>query len=254
LDRKMPLLEIERLRAAYDGAIALDGVSLRVERGECVVILGANGAGKTTVLNCIAGLIPPQYGKVSLDGISLVGRQPHEIAALGLALVPEGRRIFPRHTVRENLELGGYQLLRKGRKREFEDGLREVFSVFPILSDRLHQPGGLLSGGEQQMLAIARALIGTPRVLLLDEPSLGLAPVAVANMWEVLTILRRRGLAILVAEQAAWAALRHSDRAIVLQRGATVVEDTADRLRSDPRIIEAYLGSKALDTNTVAPT
>jgi branched-chain amino acid transport system ATP-binding protein len=200
----MPLLEVRDLEAGYGPIRALDRVSLDVDDGELVALIGANGAGKTTLLMAISGVVPPRGGSLRFAGGGLGGLRPHEVMRLGVGHAPEGRRIFPRLTVRENLELGGFTQTDRGRlKRDID----EACGLFPVLGERMDQLGGTLSGGEQQMLAIARALVGHPRLLLLDEPSLGLAPLIVARVFEVIASLSARGIAVLLVEQNARAAL-----------------------------------------------
>lgn len=239
----MPLLEVTELHVAYGELEVVRGVSFAVERGEIVTILGSNGAGKTTTLRCLAGLIRPTRGKIEFDGNDIRSLPAHAIANLGLALVPEGRQLFPEHTVRENLELGAYRRLRDRRHHEFADSLAEVFELFPRVRERIEQPAGLLSGGEQQMVAIARALVGRPQLLLLDEPSLGLAPMVLRTIYDAFVQLKARGLTILIVEQMAWLALEICDRAHVLETGRIALSGTSQELAANPRIMEAYLGT-----------
>jgi branched-chain amino acid transport system ATP-binding protein len=241
----MPLLEVDDLHVAYGELEVVRGISFTVERGEIVTILGSNGAGKTTTLSSLAGLLPPTRGRIRLDGRTITGIPAHEIANMGLALVPEGRRLFPDHTVRENLELGGYLHLRKGKRDEFAESVADVIELFPRIGERLDQPAGLLSGGEQQMVAIARALVRRPQLLLLDEPSLGLAPILVRSIFDAFIKLRTRGLTILIVEQMAWLGLEICDRAHVLETGRIAVSGTPQELATNPRVMEAYLGSPA---------
>lgn len=233
------LLRLEDVHASYSSIEVLKGLSLQVNRGEMVTIIGANGAGKTTTLLAIAGVKPISRGKVYFQDKDVSDVRAHQMTAAGLSLVPEGRRIFPRLTVMENLEMGAF--LAKDR-RSTTDGLDYCFSLFPILSERRHQSGGTLSGGEQQMLAIARALMSRPSLLLLDEPSMGIAPILVQRIFESICELNRRGLTILLVEQNAHLALQVCDRAYVLETGCVVIEGSAEALRRDPRIEEAYLG------------
>ena len=235
----MPLLEVEQLVAGYGPIRALDGVSLSVEPGELVAIIGANGAGKTTLLMAISGVVRPRAGGIRLAGRSLVGLPPHEVMRAGIGHAPEGRRIFPRLTVRENLELGGYA--QDDRARLARD-IDEACGLFPLLGQRLGQLGGTLSGGEQQMLAIARALVGRPRLLLLDEPSLGLAPLIVAKVFEVIQALSTRGIGVLLVEQNARAALRLASRGWVLETGRVTLTGSGAELAADRRVRDAYLG------------
>jgi branched-chain amino acid transport system ATP-binding protein len=235
----MPLLEVEHLVAGYGPIRALDGVSLDVEPGELVAIIGANGAGKTTLLMAISGVVRPRSGAIRFAGRSLAGLPPHEVMRAGIAQAPEGRRIFPRLTVRENLELGGFTRNdRGGLARDID----EACGLFPVLGQRLGQLGGTLSGGEQQMLAIARALVGRPRLLLLDEPSLGLAPLIVAKVFEVIAALSARGIAVVLVEQNARAALRLAARGWVLETGRVTLAGSGADLAADRRVRDAYLG------------
>ncbi|PJF27639.1 MAG: ABC transporter ATP-binding protein [Phototrophicales bacterium] len=236
----MSLLDIRDIHTSYGNINALKGVSLQIEEGEIVTLIGGNGAGKTTTLNTICGITPPRSGQIWLNGQEITRLPPHKIVELGVIQVPEGRKIFTRLTVRENLELGAF-----GRhdKAGIERDIRAVFERFPRLSERQRQLGGTLSGGEQQMLAIGRALMARPRILLLDEPSMGLAPLLVREIFNVIVSLNAdNGTTILLVEQNALMALAVADRAYVLQSGYITHADRADKLRHDPAIIEAYLG------------
>ena len=235
----MPLLEVENLVAGYGPIRALDGVSLAVEPGELVAIIGANGAGKTTLLMAISGVVPIRAGAIRFAGRSLAGLAPHEIMRLGIGHAPEGRRIFPRLTVRENLELGGFT---QPDRRRLERDIADACGLFPVLGDRLGQMGGTLSGGEQQMLAIGRALVGRPRLLVLDEPSLGLAPLIVAKVFDVIAALSARGIGVLLVEQNARAALGLAARGYVLETGRVTLVGTGSALAADRRVRDAYLG------------
>ncbi|HET9717708.1 MAG TPA: ABC transporter ATP-binding protein [Pseudolabrys sp.] len=239
----MPLLEVEDLHVAYGELEVVRGISFAIERGEIVTILGSNGAGKTTVLRSLAGLIRPTRGCVRLAGKDITDLAPHQIAQLGLALVPEGRQLFPEHSVKENLELGAYPTLSKGRTADFDKVLADVFELFPRVKERLEQPAGLLSGGEQQMVAIARALVSRPKVLLLDEPSLGLAPMLVRAIFDTFLKLKERGLTILLVEQMAWLGLEICDHAHVLEIGSIALSGTGPELSSNSRVMDAYLGT-----------
>jgi branched-chain amino acid transport system ATP-binding protein len=241
----MPLLEVADLHVAYGELEVVRGVSFAVERGEIVTILGSNGAGKTTTLRSLAGLNRPTRGKIEFDGKDIRNLPAHAIANLGLALVPEGRQLFSEHTVRENLELGAYRRLRGGRHREFKDSLAEIYELFPRVRERIEQPAGLLSGGEQQMVAIARALVSRPQLLLLDEPSLGLAPIVLRTIYDAFVQLKARGLTILIVEQMAWLGLEICDRAHVLETGKIALSGTSRELAANPRVMEAYLGTPA---------
>jgi branched-chain amino acid transport system ATP-binding protein len=235
-----PVLELTDVHARYGGVHALKGVSLTVGEGEIVALIGANGAGKTTTLMSVSQVQRPTAGSVKFRGRELVGAPPHEVVAAGVSQVPEGRRIFPRLTVRENLEMGAFLVKDRAVIARRMD---EAFAMFPILSERAGQLGGTLSGGEQQMLAIARALMLEPKILLLDEPSLGLAPLVVVKIFEVIRRLRDRGIPVLLVEQNAHMALRTADRAYVLETGEITREGPARELHDDPAIREAYLGA-----------
>ncbi|MFM8953129.1 MAG: ABC transporter ATP-binding protein [Planctomycetaceae bacterium] len=235
----MPLLEVTDLVAGYGPIRALDGVSLTIEESELVAIIGANGAGKTTLLMAISGIVPLRSGGIRFAGRPLAGLEPHEIMRLGIGHSPEGRRIFPRLSVRENLELGGFTQTDRARLARDID---EACGLFPVLGDRMDQLGGTLSGGEQQMLAIARALVGRPRLLLLDEPSLGLAPLIVARVFEVIASLAARGIAVVLVEQNARAALRLASRGLVLETGRITLTGSGAELAADRRVRDAYLG------------
>lgn len=233
------LLRVENLNAFYDRIHALKDVSLDVREGEIVCLIGANGAGKSTLVKCIAGLLRPRTGRVTFAGEQLNGRAPEEIVRHGIGLVPEGRRVFPVLTVEENLEIGGYTRPRS----ELQTALERVYSLFPILAERRAQLAGSLSGGEQQMLAIGRALMAQPRLLLLDEPSLGLAPRIVAQVFDLLARLNREGMSLLLVEQNAMKALQLAHRGCVLETGRLVLADRAAALLANPKVKEAYLGA-----------
>jgi branched-chain amino acid transport system ATP-binding protein len=233
------LLEIDGLVARYGRITALKGISLHVDEGEIVTLIGANGAGKTTTLRAISGLIRPASGRISFDGKDLRGVAPHAIVRLGIGHSPEGRRVFPRMTVRENLELGAYT---RSSKREIAEDTEHVLETFPRLRERLDQRAGTMSGGEQQMLAIGRALMGRPRLLLLDEPSLGLAPLFVQTIFDVIRQINARGTTILLIEQNATQALAVATRGYVLEVGSVAHEDTSANLRASVTVQEAYLG------------
>jgi branched-chain amino acid transport system ATP-binding protein len=232
------LLRIENLRAGYGDLEILHGIDLEVREGEVVALIGANGAGKTTTLKSISGVVRATSGTVTFDDQAIHTWQPRRIVSEGLIQVPEGRKLFPDLTVRENLLLGAY---RRGRS-EAEETFDEVFDLFPLLRERAGQTAGTLSGGEQQMLAIGRALMAKPRLLMLDEPSLGLAPMLVADIFEVVRDLRRRGLTVMLVEQNAVHALQLSDRGYVLENGNVVLEGTGEELLGDDRVRSAYLG------------
>jgi len=235
------MLKIRNLSAYYGSVKALNGVTLHVREGEIVTLIGANGAGKTTLLNAICGLVR-QDGELSLAGRSLRGLAPEEIVALGISQVPEGRQLFAPMTVAENLELGAYRRFRRESRAVIREDLEGVFQLFPHLQGRLAQPAGTMSGGEQQMLAIGRALMASPRLLLLDEPSLGLAPIVVENILSTLSRLRAEGVTILLVEQNARAALKVADRAYVMETGRIILSGSAADLLQDRQVTRAYLG------------
>jgi branched-chain amino acid transport system ATP-binding protein len=235
------MLELRDVSSGYGAIEALRGVSIRVGQGEVVTLIGANGAGKSTTLRNITGLVPIKTGEILFEGASLAAVPPHEIVALGISMVPEGRAIFANLTVSENLDMGAY-LRTDGA--ENARSLERVFTLFPRLAERRKQLGGTLSGGEQQMLAIGRALMARPRLLLLDEPSLGLAPILVHTILTAIDEISREGTTILLVEQNAKAALMHSHRGYVLETGAIVMEGPSAQLAADPRVKEAYLGEK----------
>jgi branched-chain amino acid transport system ATP-binding protein len=231
------LLELEDVWVRYGVVEALKGVSLSVDEGEIVTLLGANGAGKTTTLRTISGLLRPFRGSMRYSGRRVDGVPAHEVVALGIGHVPEGRRVFPMMSVLENLEMGAYR-----RRGSIRADLDRVFELFPVLAERRRQNGGTLSGGEQQMLAIGRALMSKPRLLLLDEPSMGLAPMIVSRIFEILAEINRAGTTVLLVEQNAAQALRLAGRGYVLETGEIVMTDDARTLLTDDRVRAAYLG------------
>jgi branched-chain amino acid transport system ATP-binding protein len=235
----MTMLEVSDVHAYYGNIHALKGISLTVEEGEIVTLIGANGAGKSTTLNTICGLLHPESGTIRLEGEDIHGLPPHDVVGRGVSQAPEGRRIFGRLTVQENLEMGAFL-------RDDAEGIRQdtrrVFDLFPRLEERRRQLGGTLSGGEQQMLAIGRALMAHPRVLLLDEPSMGLAPLLVEDIFRVIRQLNEEGTTILLVEQNALMALSVASRGYVLETGQVVLSGTAAELRENPQVQEAYLG------------
>ena len=235
----MPMLEVENIHSYYGHIHALKGISLTVEKGEIVTLIGGNGAGKTTTLRTITGSMKPREGRVVLEGEDLAPYKAHQIVHRGMAMVPEGRRIFARLTVAENLEMGAF--IRKD-KGEIADDLERVFTLFPRLKERRTQVAGTLSGGEQQMLATARALMAHPRILLMDEPSMGLAPVLVEAIFETIQRINKEGTTILLVEQNALMALSVASRGYVLQTGEIVLQDSAANLNSNPMVQKAYLG------------
>jgi branched-chain amino acid transport system ATP-binding protein len=233
------LLELERVDAGYGPIRALQGISLTVRAGEIVTLIGCNGAGKTTTLLSCSGIIRATAGTIRFAGQAIHRLPAHEIVRRGLAQVPEGRKIFPRLTVLENLRLGAFT---RSDPQEIGDGIDRAFSLFPVLAERRHQAGGTLSGGEQQMLAIARALMSRPRLLLMDEPSMGVAPLLVLGIFAAVRRLNQEGLSVLLVEQNARLALKLAHRGYVIETGRIVAEDAADRLLADPKVQEAYLG------------
>ncbi|MEA2304335.1 MAG: branched-chain amino acid transport system ATP-binding protein [Solirubrobacteraceae bacterium] len=236
----MPLLEVEDIHTFYGNIEALKGVSLTVEEGEIVTLIGSNGAGKSTTLRSISGLNAPRSGSILFRGREVARMAPQEIVRLGVSQSPEGRHCFPRMTVRENLDLGAY--LRSDRAGITQD-MDRVFELFPRLKERERQKAGTMSGGEQQMLAIGRALMAKPRLLLLDEPSMGIAPILVDRIYETIQEINRQGMTILLVEQNANHALGVSKRAYVLETGKVVLSDQSDSLRENPDVQKAYLGT-----------
>jgi branched-chain amino acid transport system ATP-binding protein len=234
------MLELQGVQAGYGSIQALRDVSLHIAEGEIVTLIGGNGAGKSTTLMTICGLLNAQAGEIRFAGASLRGMKPHEVVGLGIVQVPEGRRIFPQMSVLENLQLGAY--LRRDR-----DGIRRdldhVMELFPILAQRRQQPGGTLSGGEQQMLAISRALMARPRLLLLDEPSLGLAPLVIRQIFAMIRRINREGTTVFLVEQNANQALKLAHRGYVLENGRVVLNGTAAELLDNPAVQRAYLGA-----------
>jgi len=233
------LLTVDKLRAGYGPIDALHDLSIEVQEGEIVALIGANGAGKTTTLMSISGLMKARSGAIHFNGQNITRTPSHEVVRLGLAQSPEGRKIFPRLSVLENLEMGAFT---RNDAKGIADDIATAFAMFPILKERKNQPGGLLSGGQQQMLAIARALMIRPKLLLLDEPSLGLAPQIVVQIFEVIRDLNRKGMSILLVEQNARMALKVAHRGYVLETGRVTMTDKAATLLDDPRIRAAYLG------------
>jgi len=237
----MPMLEVDNIHTYYGNIHALKGVSITVEEGEIVTLIGANGAGKSTTLWTIAGLLKPRQGRVLLEGEDLAGYKAHEIVYKGVALVPEGRRVFAKLTVAENLEMGAYH---RSDQAGIAADMERVFTLFPRLKERRSQVAGTLSGGEQQMLSTARALMARPRLMLLDEPSMGLAPVLVENVFETIQGINRDGTTILLVEQNAHMALQIADRGYVLQTGEIVLSGSAEQLRQNEMVRKAYLGEE----------
>jgi branched-chain amino acid transport system ATP-binding protein len=237
---KAPVLRVEDIHTFYGAIEALKGITVEVQEGEIVTLIGSNGAGKTTTLRSISGIVPPRSGKIFFEGREIQGLAGHEVAQIGVAHSPEGRRIFPRMTVLENLEMGAFT--RKDNKAIRED-VERVYSLFPRLKEREKQKGGTMSGGEQQMLAMGRALMAHPRLLLLDEPSLGLAPVIVDKIYEIIREINEQGTTILLVEQNANYALDVSTRGYVLETGTVALSDKSDVLRNDERVQAAYLGA-----------
>jgi branched-chain amino acid transport system ATP-binding protein len=236
----MALLEVSDLHTYYGNIEALKGISLEVEEGEIVTLIGSNGAGKSTTLRSISGLTPPREGSIRFDGQEIGETPPQDIVKLGISQAPEGRKIFPRMTVRENLELGAY-LRRDGA--DVQRDLGRVFELFPRLKERERQKAGTMSGGEQQMLAIGRAMMAEPKLLLLDEPSMGLAPVLVERIYEKVVEINKQGTTILLVEQNANFALEVSSRGYVLETGELALSDSSEALRTNPDVQKAYLGA-----------
>ncbi len=235
----MPLLEVENMHSYYGHIHALQGISLTVEEGEVVTLIGSNGAGKTTTLRSIHGILPPREGRIIFNGEEIQGTPAHDMIGKGIAQSPEGRKIFSRMTVLENLEMGAYH---RNDRSEIRQDMDRVFDLFPRLKERTKQEAGTMSGGEQQMLAIGRALMSRPKLLLLDEPSMGLAPVLVERIFEIVREINHQGTTILLVEQNANVALEIATRGYVLETGKIVNSAPAEKLREDPKVREAYLG------------
>ena len=235
----MSILHVEDLNVYYGTIHAVKGISFDVEEGEIVTLIGANGAGKSTTLNTVAGLLKPREGKVEFEGESLLGVPPHSIVSKGIALCPEGRRVFLQMSVRENLEMGAFT---RRDSAEIAASLEDVFQRFPRLKERENQVAGTLSGGEQQMLAMGRALMSKPRLLMLDEPSMGLAPILVQEIFDIIEQLHSAGTTVLLVEQNARMALSVADRAYVLETGKVSMSGKASELANDQRVKQAYLG------------
>ena len=234
------VLKITDLRVSYGGIEALKGISMDVHQGQIVTLIGANGAGKSTTLRAISGLVRPASGRIEFLGKDITGMDTQKLVEAGISLVPEGRRVFPNLTVLENLKIGAY--LRRDEAGIKAD-LAEVYDLFPRLKEREWQLAGTLSGGEQQMLAVGRAMMARPSVMMMDEPSLGLAPLVVRNIFSIITELKKRGMTILLIEQNANAALKCADYGFVLETGSITMQGTGAELLNDPRVKEAYLGS-----------
>ncbi len=235
----MPLLEVSEIRTHYGSIEALKGVSLTVEEGEVVTLIGSNGAGKSTTLRSVSGLTPASSGTITFAGEDITRVPAHEVVVRGIALAPEGRHCFPRMTVRENLDLGAH----RRRGPEVDEDLERVFTLFPRLAERDRQKAGTMSGGEQQMLAIGRALMARPKLLMLDEPSMGIAPILVQRIYETISEINRTGVAILLVEQNANYALEISRRGYVLETGRVALANDSAQLRDDPGVQRAYLGT-----------
>ncbi|VEF46841.1 ABC transporter-like protein [Bacillus freudenreichii] len=236
-----PLLKLDQIHSYYGKIHALKGVTLEVNEGEIVALLGSNGAGKSTTLKTISGLVPPKSGALEFGGKNIAGRPPHQIVEAGVIHVPEGRRIFGGLTVMENLELGGF--IKRKDKAFLKEGITRSFDLFPRLKERKDQLAGTLSGGEQQMLAMSRGLMAEPKLLMLDEPSMGLAPIIVEGIMKIIREINKQGTTVLLIEQNARAALGLADRGYIIETGKIVLQDSADVLRDDDRIIKAYLGA-----------
>jgi branched-chain amino acid transport system ATP-binding protein len=235
----MSMLNVENVHTYYGNIHALKGITLNIEKGEIVTLIGGNGAGKTTTLRTISGLLTPREGRVDLNGESLFKYKAHEIVYKGISMVPEGRGVFARLSVTENLEMGAYS---RSSKQELDQDMERVFTLFPRLKERRTQVAGTLSGGEQQMLATGRALMSRPTLLLMDEPSMGLAPVLVELIFDTIQKINQEGTTILLVEQNALMALSIAHRGYVLQTGEIVISDTADNLKKNPTVQKAYLG------------
>ncbi len=238
----MSLLYIKDLKVSYGGIEAIKGISLNVEKGEIVTLIGANGAGKSTTLRAISGLVPLKEGTITYDGQVISGQTPQKIVSEGIGMVPEGRRVFPNLTVLENLKIGAYL-----RKDDLTPDIEHVYQLFPRLKERSWQMAGTLSGGEQQMLAVGRAMMMRPKLLMMDEPSLGLAPLVIRDIFRIIETLHEEGITILLVEQNANAALRIADSAYVLETGSITMHGTGHELLENPKVKEAYLGKSRKD-------
>jgi branched-chain amino acid transport system ATP-binding protein len=235
----MATLELQNVHTFYGNIHALQGISIEVQEGEIVTLIGANGAGKSTTLRTISGLLQPREGAVKLDGKQINGMPAHQIVEKGICQVPEGRRIFSRMTVRENLEMGAFS---RKDKAAIKGDMDRIYELFPRLAERIAQKGGTLSGGEQQMLAIGRAMMARPKILLLDEPSMGLAPILVETIFRTVQEINAQGVTVLLVEQNAVMALQIANRGYVLETGTIVLADTAENLRQNETVQKAYLG------------
>jgi len=235
----MSMLKLDNVHTFYGNIHALKGITLSIEKGEIVTLIGGNGAGKTTTLRTISGLLKPREGSVTLEGEDLIKYKAHEIVYKGVSMVPEGRGVFARLSVMENLEMGAYSL---SRKQDLEKNIERVFTLFPRLKERRTQVAGTLSGGEQQMLATGRALMANPTILLMDEPSMGLSPVLVELIFETIQQINKAGVTVLLVEQNALMALAIANRGYVLQTGEIILTDTAENLKKHPMVQKAYLG------------
>ncbi len=242
-----PLLEVKKLSVTYGHVEAVREVSLTVKSGEYVSIIGNNGAGKTSTLKAIAGVVKPAAGEISFDGEPITGLASHDIVKRGLSMIPERRLIFADQTVEDNLFLGAYSRAGGAGSREVADDLERMFELFPVLKERRHQVAGNLSGGEQQMLALSRGLLSRPRLLMIDEMSLGLAPLVLETLFPVIENLNKEGLAILLVEQLATVALQYADRGYVMENSRILLSGTTKELANDDRVIEAYLGRRKMN-------
>ncbi len=242
-----PLLEVKKLSVTYGHVEAVREVSLTVKSGEYVSIIGNNGAGKTSTLKAIAGVVKPAAGEISFDGEPITGLASHDIVKRGLSMIPEGRLIFADQTVEDNLFLGAYSRAGGAGSREVADDLERMFELFPVLKERRHQVAGNLSGGEQQMLALSRGLLSRPRLLMIDEMSLGLAPLVLETLFPVIENLNKEGLAILLVEQLATVALQYADRGYVMENSRILLSGTTKELANDDRVIETYLGRRKMN-------
>lgn len=236
------MLKLDSVNTAYGLIEALKDITLDVKKGEIVFLIGSNGAGKSTALMTISGILKPKTGRIFFENTEITNKPPHSIVSMGISHVPEGRRIFPRLTVKGNLEMGSFIRGKRQGPKGIKDRLERVFSLFPVLKERCNQMGGTLSGGEQQMLAIGRALMSNPKMLLLDEPSLGLAPIIASRIFRIIKEIRNEGVTVLLVEQNAHAALDLSDRGYVLENGRITIHGSRDELLKNEKIKAAYLG------------